>query len=62
MDEKINKEALLKELDTQERLGQIDYLTNHDFYTENTVLVKLFRELASLVSAETEFYLITGKV
>ena len=37
MDEKINKEALLKELDTQERLGQIDYLTNHDFYTENTV-------------------------
>jgi cystathionine beta-lyase family protein involved in aluminum resistance len=61
MDEKINKEALLKELDTQERLGQIDYLTNHDFYTENTVLIKSFRELASLVSAETEFYLITGK-
>ncbi len=61
MDEKINKEALLKELDTQERLGQIDYLTNHDFYTENTVCIISFRELASLASAETEFYLIIGK-
>lgn len=37
MDEKINKEALDRQLETQEKLNHIEYLTGHDFYTENTV-------------------------
>lgn len=37
MDEKINKEVLDRQLETQEKLNHIEYLTGHDFYTENTV-------------------------
>ena len=39
MDEKINKEALDRELANKEKLDHIDFLTGHDFYTENTVLL-----------------------
>lgn len=37
LEEKINKEALERELETHEKLNHIQYLTGHDFYTENTV-------------------------
>jgi len=39
MEEKINKEALERELNNREKLDHIDYLTGNDFYTENTVTV-----------------------
>lgn len=35
LDEKVQRERLDRQLETQEKLGHIDYLTNHDFYTEN---------------------------
>lgn len=35
LDEKATKERLQRELETQEKLSHIDYVTNHDFYTEN---------------------------
>ena len=37
LEEKCNREALERELETQEKLNHIQYLTGHDFYTENTV-------------------------
>lgn len=40
LDEKMHKERLNRQLETQEKLGHIDYLTNHDFYTENTETCK----------------------
>ena len=36
MDEKLQRDQLNRELDTQERLNHIDYLNNHDLFTENT--------------------------
>jgi hypothetical protein len=39
MEEKVNKEALDRELANKEKLDHIDFLTGHDFYTENTVLI-----------------------
>ena len=42
LDEKIQKERLDRQLETQEKLGHIEYLTNHDFYTENTDTCKSY--------------------
>ena len=36
LDEKLCRDQLNRELDTKERLNHIDYLNNHDFFTENT--------------------------
>jgi cystathionine beta-lyase family protein involved in aluminum resistance len=38
LEEKVNKEALDRQLETHEKLGHIQYLTGHDFFTENTVI------------------------
>ena len=35
LDQKVQRERLDRQLETQEKLGHIEYLTNHDFYTEN---------------------------
>lgn len=35
LQEKLNKERLERQLETQERLGHIEYVSGHDFYTEN---------------------------
>jgi hypothetical protein len=61
LEEKVNKEALERELETQEKLGHIQFLTGNDFYTENTVKYRLFRKLANQHSAETEYCHTTGK-
>lgn len=37
LEEKLNKDAYYRNLDNQERLNHIDYLQNHDVWTENTV-------------------------
>lgn len=62
LEEKINKEALERQLETNEKLNHIQYLTGHDFYTENTVLPPLSRRLANRPSAGIESYLTTGRV
>ena len=36
LDEKLNRDKLNNDLDTQERLNHIDYLCKHDLFTENT--------------------------
>lgn len=36
MDEKLYRDKLNRDLDTKERLDHIDYLNNHDLFTENT--------------------------
>lgn len=35
LNEKLSKDRLNRQLETQEKLNHIDYVTNHDFYTEN---------------------------
>lgn len=62
MEEKVNKEALERQLATQEKINHIEYLTGHDFYTENTVVISICSKLANLCSIGTEFFPITGKV
>jgi cystathionine beta-lyase family protein involved in aluminum resistance len=61
LEEKINKEALERQLETNEKLNHIQYVTGHDFYTENTVLPTLSRKPASQPSAGIECCLITGR-
>ena len=36
LDEKLTRDALNRELDTREKLNHINYLNNHDLFTENT--------------------------
>lgn len=37
IDEKMSREALDRDLATKEKVEHIEYLTGHDFFTENTV-------------------------
>lgn len=61
MEEKLNKESLDKELATREKLNHIEYITGHDFFTENTVQLKIFSKLVNQCSAKIEYFLIIGK-
>lgn len=40
LEEKLNLERLRRTEDTLDKLNHIDYVTNNDFYTENTVLFR----------------------
>jgi hypothetical protein len=61
LEEKMNKEALERELETHEKQNHIQYLTGHDFYTENTVTPPLCRTPASRPSAGTGCCPTTGR-
>lgn len=61
LEEKINKEALERQLETNEKINHIQYVTGHDFYTENTVFPTLSRRPANRASAGIEYCLTTGK-
>lgn len=37
LDEKMNRDRLTRNMDTKDKLNHINYVTNNDFYTENTV-------------------------
>lgn len=61
MEEKVSKEALERQLATQEKINHIEYVTGHDFYTENTVRIRISSKLASPCSTGTESCLTTGR-
>jgi hypothetical protein len=61
LEEKISKEALDRQLDTHEKQNHIHYLTGHDFYTENTVVLPPRRTPASRHWAGTGCFPTTGR-
>lgn len=61
LEEKVSREALDRQLDTHEKLSHIQFLTAHDFYTENTVTPCRFRTPASRPSAGTACCPTTGR-
>lgn len=61
MEEKVNKEALERQLATQEKINHIEYVTGHDFFTENTVRVALCSKLVSPCSIAIASFPTTGR-
>ena len=61
IDEKMSREALDRDLATKEKVEHIEYLTGHDFFTENTVRMKQCRKPASQDSLSIASYHTTGK-
>lgn len=61
LENKIGREKYDKERDSEDKLNHIDYVNNNDFYTENTVLVGLCRQLANQCWAGTGCLTTIGK-
>lgn len=62
LQEKLDREAHQRQLDEEERLQHIEYVTKHDFYTENHVRNTLYRTHVNPDSVGTECCLTIGRV